>query len=305
MAQLVSPFMEVIGASALAAVLYVGSKEVLIVKSITPGEFLSFFTAVGLIFQPFRRIGSIYSKIQDALAASERVFEVLDTTSAIQEGDKPLQGAINRIEFRDVSLRYEDKPALLHVDVAIQAKQKIALVGDSGGGKSSFINLLLRFYDVSEGELLINGENIKTLTQKSLRHEIALVSQRVYIFADTLAANVAYGEVINRQRVLEALEHADAMGFVAELEHGIDTPLDEFGINLSGGQRQRIAIARAIYKNSSLLLLDEATSALDNESEKRIQKALDAYAKDKITITIAHLRWLMLMLFWSLIRETL
>ena len=146
----------------------------------------------------------------------------------------------------------------------------------------------MRFYDPSSGEILINGTNIKEFTQDSLKHHISLVTQRIYIFQDTLAANVAYGQEIDKQRVKEALKLADAWGFVESLEDGIDTKMEEFGSNLSGGQRQRVAIARAIYKHASLILFDEATSALDNESEKRIHAALDAYTKDKITITIAH-----------------
>ena len=288
MTQLVSPMMEIIGASGLAAVLYMGSKEVLIVESITPGEFLSFFTAVGLVFQPIRRIGSIYGKIQDALAASERVFSVLDTPIEIKDGVVQLEDKISSIIFKDVALHYDEKVALKNITIDFKTDRHIALVGDSGGGKSSLINLLLRFYDVSEGAILINGKNIKEYNQASLRHQISLVSQRVYIFADTLASNVAYGEEMDEIRVREALQRADATAFVESLDDGIYTLMDEFGINLSGGQRQRIAIARAIYKHSSLLLLDEATSALDNESEKRIQEALEDYSKDKITITIAH-----------------
>ena len=148
--------------------------------------------------------------------------------------------------------------------------------------------MLLRFYDPLSGEILINGTNIKEFTQDSLKHHISLVTQRIYIFQDTLAANVAYAQEIDEERVKEALLLADAMSFVESLEDGIHTKMEEFGSNLSGGQRQRVAIARAIYKHASLILFDEATSALDNESEKRIQAALDEYTKDKITITIAH-----------------
>jgi subfamily B ATP-binding cassette protein MsbA len=161
-------------------------------------------------------------------------------------------------------------------------------VGESGGGKSSLINLLLRFYDASEGEIFINGKNIIDYTHESLHHHTSIVSQRVYIFQDTLAANVAYGQEIDDSRVLEALKLADAHEFTSSLPEGIHTQMDEAGTNLSGGQRQRIAIARAIYKHASLLIFDEATSALDNESEKRIQAAIEDYTKDKITFTIAH-----------------
>ncbi len=286
--EIVSPFMEIVGAAGLAAVIFVGGKEVYN-NNMSVGEFTAFLTAVGLVFQPIRRIGSIYSKIQDAIAASERVFEIFDTQSRIVDGKKLLEEDIQQIEFKNVTLSYEDSYALKDVNIAIHQGQNIALVGDSGGGKSTFINMLLRFYDPDRGEILINGVNIKEFKQESLKHHISLVSQRIYIFQDTLAANVAYGsQTIDEQKVIEALKLADAIEFVNSLENGIHTKMEEFGANLSGGQRQRVAIARAIYKHSSLLLFDEATSALDNESEKRIQRALDSYTKDKITITIAH-----------------
>ncbi len=286
-AELVSPILEIIAAMGLAAVIYMGGKEVY-EGTMSVGEFTAFLTAVGLVFQPIRRISSIYAKIQDAIAASERVFSILDTRNTITDGTVELRDDIHTIVFNDVSLHYEESVVLDHVNVTITEGRTIALVGDSGGGKSSLINLIVRFYDPESGQVTINGNDIKLYTQHSLREHIAMVSQRVYIFQDTLAANVAYGHEIDEKRVIEALEHADALSFVNELSEGIYTPMEEFGANLSGGQRQRIAIARAIYKNASVLILDEATSALDNESEKRIQKALHAYTKDKITIMIAH-----------------
>jgi subfamily B ATP-binding cassette protein MsbA len=286
--ELVSPMMEIIGASGLAMVIYVGGHEVY-ENRMSVGEFTAFLTAVGLVFQPIRRISSIYRRIQDAVAASERVFNILDTKSSITDGKEVLDEDIVEVEFRDVWLKYEDTYALQDINIDIKQGQNIALVGDSGGGKSTFVNMILRFYDAHKGEVLINGKNIKDFTQKSLRHHISFVSQRIYIFQDTLASNVAYGEEdIDRDKVIQSLKLADASEFVASLDNGIDTMMEEFGANLSGGQRQRVAIARAIYKHSSLLLFDEATSALDNESEKRIQAALDSYTKDKITITIAH-----------------
>ncbi len=286
--EIVSPMMEIFGAAGLAAVIFVGGREVVVHQTMTPGEFISFLTAIGLIFQPIRRIGSIYAKIQDAVAASERVFEILDTKSKIIDGKIFLDEDIKAIEFDGITLKYEDSYALNDASVSIKQGENIALVGDSGGGKSTFINMLLRFYDPDSGEILVNGVNIKEYENDSLKHHISLVSQRIYIFQDTLAANVAYGQDIEEDKVYEALRLADASEFVSSLEEGIDTVMEEFGANLSGGQRQRVAIARAIYKHSSLLLFDEATSALDNESEKRIQTALDEYTKDKITITIAH-----------------
>jgi len=285
--EIVSPLMEIFGVLGLAFVIYMGGRDV-INDVMTPGEFMSFFTAVGLSFQPVRRIGSIYGKIQDAVAATERIFEVLDKNVEIDDGDKKLDEDIHSISFQDVQLKYEDKTALDKINLDVHSGQNIALVGDSGGGKSSLVNLLLRFYDINEGQLLINKEPIQNFAQESLRHHISVVSQRVYIFQDTLAANVAYGQEVDEDRVHEALKLANAAEFVQELEKGIHTQMDEAGTNLSGGQRQRIAIARAIYKHASLLIFDEATSALDNESEKRIQEAIANYTKDKITFTIAH-----------------
>jgi len=284
---IVSPLMEIVGAAGLAAVIYVGGKEVYD-NNMTVGEFTAFLTAVGLVFQPIRRIGSIYSNIQDAVAASERVFEILDIQAKIIDGKKVLEDDIQTIEFKNVKLKYDDSYALDNINIKISAGENIAIVGDSGGGKSTFINMLLRFYDPDNGEICVNDTNIKEFTQESLKHHISLVSQRIYIFQDTLASNVAYGQEIDEKKVKEALRLADASSFVQSLENDIDTQMEEFGSNLSGGQRQRVAIARAIYKHSSLILFDEATSALDNESEKRIQEALDSYTKDKITITIAH-----------------
>ena len=285
---LVSPIMEIVAVSGLAMVVYVGGKEVFDGK-MTVGEFTAFITAVGLVFEPIRKLGGTYSKIQDALAASERVFEIVDKENAVVDGDKELNEDIKEVEYKNVVLSYENYNILDGVSLKIQQGDHIALVGDSGGGKSTFINMLLRFYDPDSGEVCINGVNIKEFTQKSLKHHIAFVSQRIYIFQDTLAANVAYGEEeIDEPKVIEALKLADAYNFVMELEDGIHTMMHEAGANLSGGQRQRIAIARAIYKHASLLLFDEATSALDNESEKRIQASLNDYTKDKITITIAH-----------------
>ncbi len=285
---LVSPIMEIIAVSGLAMVVYVGGKEVFDGK-MTVGEFTAFITAVGLVFEPIRKLGGTYSKIQDALAASERVFDIVDRENRVVDGAKELREDIKAVEYKNVVLTYENYNILDGVSLKIKRGEHIALVGDSGGGKSTFMNMLLRFYDPDEGAVCINGTNIKEFTQKSLKHHIALVTQRIYIFQDTLAANVAYGEEeIDEEKVIEALKLADAYDFVMQLEDGIHTMMNEAGANLSGGQRQRIAIARAIYKHASLLLFDEATSALDNESEKRIQTALDSYTKDKITITIAH-----------------
>ena len=284
---LISPIMEIIGASGLAAVLYMGGQEVYH-GNMSQGELVAFMTAVGMMFDPIKRVSSIYGKVQDSVAATERVFHIFDYKNKIKDGTIELKEDIISITFNNIVLKYEDKIALNNINLNIKSGENIALVGDSGGGKSSLINLLLRFYDTNEGELLINETPITELIQDSLRHHISVVSQRVYIFQDSLAANVAYGQKIDTKRVNEALELADAKNFVSSLQDGIFTQMDEAGTNLSGGQRQRIAIARAIYKHASVLIFDEATSALDNESEKRIQEAIANYTKDKITLTIAH-----------------
>ncbi len=286
-AESVPPLLEAIAAVGIASVIYVGGRDV-IDGAMSVGEFTAFLTAVGLMLDPAKKVGMIYGKIQEAVAATERIFEILDRESGIRDGNVVLEEDIHRVAFEKVTLRYGKKAALQDISLSLQEGQHIALVGDSGGGKSSLINLLLRFYDAAEGKILVNDRSIAEYTQASLRGHISVVSQRVYIFQDTLAANVAYGQEIDEARVIEALRLSDASEFVASLPEGIHTMMEEFGSNLSGGQRQRIAIARAIYKHASLLLLDEATSALDNESEKRIQKALEAYTKDKLTITIAH-----------------
>ena len=285
--ELASPLLEIIGATGLAAVIYMGGREVYD-GHMTVGEFTAFLTAVGLVFQPARGLGIIYAKMQDALAASERVFHILDLDNSVKDGNVQLKSDITSITFHNFSLRYGEKQALQNINLDIRSKQTIAFVGDSGGGKSSMINAIVRFYDAEAGELLINEVPIKDYTKHSLRDHIAVVSQRVYIFQESLAANVAYGHEIDEERIIEALKMADALEFVQSLEDGIHTEMEEFGANLSGGQRQRIAIARAIYKRASVLILDEASSALDNQSEKRIQKMLEEYTKDKITIIVAH-----------------
>jgi subfamily B ATP-binding cassette protein MsbA len=285
--ELVSPMMEIIAAIGLAAVIFIGGNQVYNgVMSI--GEFTAFLTAIGLVFQPLKGVSNILGRIQDAQAASERVFQIFDMENKIADGKLILNDTVKQIQFDQVTLKFEDKTALDTINMTIQAGETIALVGQSGGGKSSFVNLLLRFYDPISGTISINGHSLKEYTQQSLRSQIAFVSQRVYIFQDTLASNVAYGETVDEARVIEALKMADALEFAQSLPDGIHTVMQEFGANLSGGQRQRIAIARAIYKHASLLILDEATSALDNETERKIQNTLNEYAKDKITILIAH-----------------
>ena len=285
--QLVSPLMETIGSIGVAAVIIIGGKDV-IDGQINMGAFFSFLTALFMLYTPLKRIVNIYNKMQDAIAASERTFFLMDKVSQIKDGQKELNEEINLIKFKDVRLSYGDKEVLKGINLEANKSEFIALVGSSGGGKSSLMNLLMRFYDVNGGEILINGINLKDIKIHSLRQNIGLVTQRVYIFNDTVAKNVAYGREFNEDAVINALKLANAYEFVSKLDNGINTILNEFGTNLSGGQRQRIAIARALYQNPQILIFDEATSALDNESEKEITKAINNLRSKKIIFVIAH-----------------
>ncbi|WP_148799743.1 ABC transporter ATP-binding protein [Campylobacter concisus] len=285
--QLVSPLMETIGSIGVAAVIIIGGKDV-IDGNINMGAFFSFLTALFMLYTPLKRIVNIYNKMQDAIAASERTFFLMDKVSQIKDGQKELNEEIKLIKFNDVRLSYGDKEVLKGINLEANKSEFIALVGSSGGGKSSLMNLLMRFYDVNGGEILINGINLKDIKIHSLRQNIGLVTQRVYIFNDTIAKNVAYGREFNEDAVINALKMANAYEFVSKLDDGIHSILNEFGTNLSGGQRQRIAIARALYQNPQILIFDEATSALDNESEKEITKAINNLRSKKIIFVIAH-----------------
>jgi subfamily B ATP-binding cassette protein MsbA len=285
--ELVSPIMEILGAVAVATVIMIGGQYV-IDGELTPGAFFSFLTALFMLYTPIKRISSLYNQMQDALAANERINELLALKPTIKSGDNLLPANINKIEFNNIGLKFDDKDALKNINLCAAKGETIALVGDSGGGKSSLINTLVRFYDSTSGSITINNRDIKDISLDSLRDNISIVTQRVYIFNDTIGANIAYGQEYDEQRVIESLKQAHAYDFVSQLDDGINTQLDEFGTNLSGGQRQRIAIARALYKNPQILILDEATSALDNESEAIITEVLQEVSRDKITFVIAH-----------------
>lgn len=285
--QLVSPLMETIGSVGVAAVIIIGGKDV-IDGHINMGAFFSFLTALFMLYTPLKRIVNIYNRMQDAIAASERTFFLMDKVSQIKDGEKELDEEIKLIKFNNVRLNYGDKEVLKGINLEANKSEFIALVGSSGGGKSSLMNLLMRFYDVNGGEILINGTNLKDIKIHSLRQNIGLVTQRVYIFNDTIAKNVAYGREFDEEAVVNALKLANAYEFVSKLDDGIHSILNEFGTNLSGGQRQRIAIARALYQNPQILIFDEATSALDNESEKEITKAINNLRSKKIIFVIAH-----------------
>lgn len=284
---LVSPMMETLGSIGIAITIIIGGQQV-IDGQITVGSFFSFLTALFMLYTPIKRLTAIYNQMQDAIVASQRTFELLDMSPSIVDGSIDFPSRVNSITIQDLKFSYGDKVALNGINLKIYKGQMIALVGSSGGGKSTLINLLMRFYDPDSGIILINENDISEFKLHSLRENIGLVTQRVYIFNDTIAANVAYGAPLDEAKVIKALKMANAYSFVQNLDDGIYTTLSEYGANLSGGQRQRIAIARALYHDPQILIFDEATSALDNESEKEITKAIENLGQEKIVIVIAH-----------------
>ncbi len=284
---LVSPIMEIIGSIGFAVVIIVGGNQV-IDGIMTTGSFISFTSALFMIYTPVKRLSSLYNKMQDALAANERINALMSLEANIISGKDIFPKKIQTIEFKNIALQYDDFTALKNINFSVKTGETIALVGDSGGGKSSLINLLIRFYDPSHGSIVLNNKNLKQFEIKSLRNNISMVSQRVYIFNDTIAQNVAYGAKFDEKKIIKVLKQAHAYDFVFDLKDNISTVLDEFGTNLSGGQRQRIAIARALYKEPHILILDEATSALDNKSESIISEVINEISKDRIVFIIAH-----------------
>lgn len=285
--QMLIPILELVAAISITVVIVIGGREVIITKELTTGEFFSFLTALSLLIDPLRRISTAYSKLQDAVAANERIQNILSFKPMIKSGEKKVKN-IDNIKFENVTLKYDDATALENISFEAKKGEVIGLVGDSGGGKSSVVNLILRFYDPVEGKIKINEEDVKDFDVKSLRERIAIVTQRVYISNDTIAANVAYGVKIDEKKVIESLKKANLWDFVNSLENGIYTILNESGTNLSGGQRQRIAIARALYRNPDILILDEATSALDNKSEAAIIDTIYALKNSLLVFMVAH-----------------
>ncbi len=284
---LTSPFMELFGAIGIAIIVIIGGLEVLH-DNMTSGEFFSLIAALFLLYKPIKAFNGSFAGVQPALVANERLSDIIDRVSTIQDGTQKLQSPIQSIEVRNVTLQYDDLIAINKLSTSFQRNSVTAIVGKSGSGKSSLMNLILRLYEPTEGNIFINNHDLKSLTQESLRENIAIVTQRIFIFHDTIANNIAYGLAMDEEKVIQALQKAQAYEFVQNMEKGIHTMLDEFGTNLSGGQRQRIAIARAIYKNPDILILDEATSALDEQTEESLKITLNELRKDKILIIIAH-----------------
>lgn len=284
---LTSPLMEIIGSLGVAAVIIIGGREV-IHGTMSVGSFFAFITALFAIYTPLKRLSSLYGRLQGAIAASERTFYLIDLEPQILNGSKNLE-SIERIEFKQVDFAYENpyKSVLKNINFEFNKGEILALVGTSGGGKSSIINLLMRFYDKQKGEILLNDLDISKFSIESLHDRIGLVTQNIYLFNDSFAENIAYSEEPNEEKIIKALKLANAYEFVQEMG-GIYAEIKEHGKNLSGGQKQRIAIARALYKNPDLLIFDEATSALDNESEKAIIETIENLKKDRLVLMIAH-----------------
>jgi ATP-binding cassette, subfamily B, bacterial MsbA len=285
-----APVMELIGGVAGAAVIVYGGMQVLNGK-LTPGEFFAFMTALFLIYGPIRAISSAWQEIQAGVAAARRVFNVLDQQPEIIEkpGATNLPAGAGIVQFSHVDFAYTAEPVLHDINLTVQPGEVIAIVGMTGSGKTSLVNLLPRFFDVSAGILSINGCDVRDVSLCSLRSHIALVSQQPYLFNASVHDNIIYGcPAQSREAVVEAARKARAIDFIEQLPEGFDTVLGEHGNRLSGGQRQRIAIARAILKNAPILILDEATAALDVEIEKQIQQSLEQLIRTRTAFIISH-----------------
>lgn len=291
-AEISTPLMEFIGSIAVALIIWYGGSQVIHGVS-TTGTFFSFLTALILMYGPLKTLTKINVSIQQSLAAAERIFEILDleTENAIDKGSLQLTGINNKIEFRDVYFRYEGATgyALSGLNFEVPNGQVVAIVGGSGGGKTTIGNLLLRFYEPTSGGILIDKIDIRDFTMQSLRGHMGIVSQDVILFNDTVLNNITYGKKeFSMEEVIEAATRAYAHEFIMKMPEGYNTEIGERGVRLSGGEKQRIAIARAILKNPPILILDEATSALDTESEQIIQMALNNLMKGRTTFVIAH-----------------
>ncbi len=285
------PLMEVIGGMGMALIIWFGGSEVIAGNS-TPGTFFAFLTALVMIYEPIKAVSKINSTVQQGLAAAVRVFSLLDQHPEItsKPGAADLAPFQNDISLQNLHFSYDgEHPVLQDINLTVPAGEILAIVGPSGSGKSTLANLIPRFFDIEQGSLLIDGVDIRDVTLKSLRRQIAIVTQQTILFNDTIRENIAYGDQNKSEdEIKKAADAAYALKFIEELPEGFDTVIGESGIRLSGGERQRLSIARAILKNAPILVLDEATSALDTESEREVQKALENLMKNRTTFVIAH-----------------
>jgi subfamily B ATP-binding cassette protein MsbA len=284
------PLMEFLGGLGIAFIVFYGGRSV-IQGEATPGTFFSFLAALLMLYEPVKRLSGINNTVQQGLAAAVRIFEILDTVPEIrdQPGAQVLTSVSQAIEYQDVSFKYEEDWVLKNINLRIKVGEMVAFVGASGGGKTTLVNLLPRFYDVTSGKVLIDGVDIRQLTTESLRSKIGIVTQTTILFNDTVRSNIAYGKIDQPfEEVVKAAQAAYAHGFIQNLPRGYETIIGEQGVKLSGGERQRVSIARALLKNAPILILDEATSSLDSESEIEVQKALEYLMQGRTTLVIAH-----------------
>lgn len=285
------PLVEFVGAAMIAALVYVSTHQTA-AGELTVGGFVSLMVAIGLLFSPLKRLTGINQPLQKGLAAAESVFSLVDEQPEADNGTRSFENVEGRVSFDAVSFRYPamDKDALKPISFEMEPGTTVALVGHSGGGKTTIANLIPRFYTPTGGRILINGIDIQELSLISLRRQISYVGQDSVLFDDSVAANIAYGAVgeVSQEQIVEAAKSAHALEFIQHLPDGFDTVIGEDGVRLSGGQRQRLAIARALIKDAPVLLLDEATSALDTESERYVQAALKTLTQERTTLVIAH-----------------
>ena len=290
-AGLATPITHTFAATALAIIVYIALQDTLGSRA-TVGEFASFMTAMMMLLAPIKHLSEVNTPLQRGLAAAESVFGLIDTPVEEDRGRIAIGRARGEVAFEAVSFTYPGRgdPALSAIDLQVRPGEKLALVGPSGGGKTTLVNLLPRFYSPSSGRILLDGHDLQSLTLEGLRANVALVSQEVVLFNDSIYANIAYGGMggAAERDVIAAAEAAHAMAFIRETPEGLNTLVGENGLRLSGGQRQRLAIARALLKDAPVLILDEATSALDSESERHVQAALDTLMRGRTTIVIAH-----------------
>ncbi|PST95023.1 lipid ABC transporter permease/ATP-binding protein [Photobacterium sp. NCIMB 13483] len=286
-----NPIIQLIASSALVVVLILANTP-LLRDSLTPGTFAVVFGAMFGLMRPLKSLTSVTSQFQRGMAACHTLFDLMDLETEKDNGKHEVDRVRGDVSVKDVTFTYptKDTPALRNVSFELPAGKTVALVGRSGSGKSTIANLLTRFYDIDSGDLRLDNVEIQDYTLSNLRSQVAVVSQNVHLFNDTIANNIAYasGDMFTRADIERVAELAYAMDFIKDMEHGLDTVIGENGVSLSGGQRQRLAIARALLRNAPVLVLDEATSALDTESERAIQRALDELQKDRTVLVIAH-----------------
>lgn len=285
-----SPFMEFLGGIGIGAIIFYGGSQVIKGNS-TPGTFFSFLTAIIMLYEPIKRLTNVNNTIQQGIAGAERVFSIIDQAPEIMSktGAVALPNITTGIEIKNVTFCYETAPVLKNINLKIRSGEVIAFAGMSGGGKTTLVNLIPRFYDVTEGQILIDGHDVRDVTIESLRDQIAIVTQQTILFNDSVRSNIAYGDIEKSEEdIIRAAETANAHNFIMQLPLGYDTVIGEQGMKLSGGEKQRISIARALLKDAPILILDEATSSLDTESEIEVQEALENLMKGRTTLVIAH-----------------